>query len=62
MSECEACGEGTPFRINAYGLCAWCEEDYWSSPESRSTVVANIAWRKAGCPVDMSDPWDMVGS
>ena len=59
MSECKACGEGAPFKINAYGLCAFCEDDYWMSPESRSNVTANILWREAGCPV-MSDPWGKV--
>lgn len=62
MSECKACGEGAPFVIDAYGLCAWCEEDYWMSPESRSIVTANIAWRAAVRPaLLMSDPWDRVG-
>ena len=60
MSECEACGEGAPFVINAYGLCAWCEDDLFSDIEAASIVRSNIAWRKRGCPVDMSDPWDMV--
>jgi hypothetical protein len=59
MNECKACGEGPPFIVNAYGLCAFCEDDYWISPESRSVVTANIMWREAGCP-SMSDPWDRV--
>lgn len=56
MNECEACGDA---RVLVDGLCADCEADLFMSPESRSTVVANIAWRKAGCP-PMSDPWDKV--
>lgn len=65
MNECKACGEGAPFTVNAYGLCAFCEDDYWISPESRSTVTANIMWRGVhssvfGGGVPMSDPWDKV--
>ena len=59
MSECKACGEGAPFTVNAYGLCAFCEDDYWMSPESRSHVTANILWRESGCQ-SMSDPWSKV--
>ena len=57
MTECDACGDD---RVLVDGLCGDCEADLFISPESYSTVTANIAWRRAGCPVDMSDPWSKV--
>ena len=56
MTECDACGDD---RVLVDGLCSDCESDLFVSAESYSTVTANIAWRKAGCP-PMSDPWSKV--
>ena len=55
MTECDACGDD---RVLVDGLCGDCEWSLFESPESAYVTRAAIAWRKAGCPVDMSDPWD----
>ena len=59
MTKCDACGYD---RVLVDGLCGDCEWALFESPESASVTRAAIAWRKAGCPAEMSDPWDMVGA
>ena len=57
MSECIACGEQT-----LLPMCPDCSDIAVQDVEGSSFISGMIAWRKRGCPVDMSDPWDMVGS